>query len=62
MLNATPHAIATERAQQLYECNIPLNFDGSWLQPEHGRYLLVMIDDYLTTNGYEFVRLEDQSI
>lgn len=46
------------RVERFVKSDMPLILDGNWLKPENGGYTIVMTDEYMTVNGYEYVREE----
>jgi len=61
ILQLASPAVAEDRVTRFIESDVPLIIDGNWLYPENGGYTLVMTDEYLTINGYEYVHPEDKS-
>jgi hypothetical protein len=62
LLSMTIQAVASDRVETFVECDQPVIIDGNWLYSENGGHLIVVTDDYLTVDGYEYVHPEDTTL
>lgn len=54
--------LSGETVTRIIESDTPIVIDGNWIYPEKGIYKIVMTDNNLTVNGYEYVHPEDLSL